>query len=170
MRNDEKYKFSILILNADMTPLSITTIRKGFKLVWKGRAEILETDERPIHTENFDYERPNVIRLLEYVNVPYRRIKVSKINIFKRDKFKCVYCGSLKDLTLDHVIPRCKGGKNTWENLATCCYKCNRRKGNWTIEQARMTISYAPFYPSQYFYMKYMSSDFDQKWEKFFNI
>ncbi len=101
MRNDEKYKFSILILNADMTPLSITTIRKGFKLVWKGRAEILETDERPIHTENFDYERPNVIRLLEYVNVPYRRIKVSKINIFKRDKFKCVYCGSLKDLTLE---------------------------------------------------------------------
>lgn len=170
MRHEEKYRFSILILNADMTPLSITTLRKGFKLVWKGRAEILEMDESPIYTENIAYDRPNVIRLLEYVHVPFRRVKVSKTNIYKRDKMKCVYCGSQRDLTLDHVTPRCKGGKNTWENLVTCCFKCNKRKGNRTVESANMQLSYVPFYPSQYYYMKYMTSDFDKRWEKFFNI
>ena len=99
MENIEK----VLLLNSDMSPLSITSIFRGFNLVFKGRAEIIEHDlNKPIYTSIGEFKRPKVIKMMEYVSVPYRSIRLSRNNIFKRDNFMCVYCGMKKDLTIDH--------------------------------------------------------------------
>ena len=121
---------------------------RGFKLVFKGKAEIIEHDEEnPIVTENKSYKRPSVIRLLKYVVLPFKKFKPTRENIFRRDDYECLYCGSKKDLTWDHVFPKHRGGQNTWENLATCCLDCNLYKGGRTPEEAKMKLKYIPYKP-----------------------
>lgn len=138
----------ILVLNADNQPLNITTFRKGFKLLHKGKAEVYRSDANDIILASITMERPTIIRLLKYLYTPYRKINLSKQNIYKRDGYACVYCGSDSDLTLDHVTPRSRGGGNTWENLVTCCKPCNSRKDNRTPSEAGMRMRVKPFVPS----------------------
>jgi len=126
---------NILLLNQDYTPLNVTSLRRGFNLVFKGKAEVIShDDDNPIETEENKYERPTVIRLLRYISLPYKKVSLTRFNIYRRDGHKCVYCQSTKSLTLDHVIPKCKGGQNTWKNLATCCQQCNTEKGNKDLD------------------------------------
>lgn len=138
----------ILVLNADYQPLNITSFRKGFKLIHKGKAEVVKNDASDIIIASRQMARPRVIRLLTYLYLPYRKINLSKPNVYKRDQYRCVYCGSEKDLTLDHVLPKSRGGVNSWDNLVTCCRKCNARKDNNTPEEARMTMRTRPFTPT----------------------
>jgi len=158
----------VLLLNSDMSPLSITTAVRGFNLVFKGKAEIVESDVNPIFTGLGEFKRPKVIKLIDYVSIPYRSIHLSRINVFKRDGFKCVYCGVKKDLTIDHVIPKSRGGQNTWENMVTCCHKCNKKKGQKMLEEINFKMSIKPFKPSHSYYMIKMTSGFNDEWEKYF--
>ena len=145
----------VLVLNNDFTPMSVTDIIRGFNLVFKGKAEIIEHDEsNPIVAGDNVFKRPSVIRLLKYVILPYKRIKPTRDNIFKRDGNKCLYCDSRRNLTIDHVLPRSRGGDNSWENLATCCTKCNSKKGYMTPEEANMSLITKPFKPGYYFFIK----------------
>lgn len=142
-------KSNILVLNANFEPINMTSFTKGFKLVYKGKAEIIAShDDETIVLCKEVIARPKIIRLLQYIYLPYRKITLSKPNIFKRDRYRCVYCNMNDTLTLDHVMPRSRGGKNTWENLVTCCSKCNSKKGDRTPEEAGMTLKYTPFAPT----------------------
>jgi 5-methylcytosine-specific restriction endonuclease McrA len=153
----------VLILNNDYTPVSVTDIARGFKLVYKGKAEIVEHDEsNPIVTDQKVYKRPSVIRLLSYVVLPFKKLKPSRDNVFRRDAHMCVYCDSKKNLTIDHVLPRSRGGDNTWENLVTCCTKCNGKKGNRTPEEAGMKMRQKPFKPGYTYFMKNFAKVYDQ--------
>ena len=117
---------SVLVLNYDYTPLNVTTIKRGFVLVDKGKAEIVKSDEEsPIVSGYKKYVRPLIIRLLKYIKYQTRTLRANRNRIYKRDNHQCVYCGSNKSLTLDHVIPKSRGGKNEWTNLVTSCFKCN---------------------------------------------
>jgi 5-methylcytosine-specific restriction endonuclease McrA len=138
----------VLVLNYDYTHLNITSTRRGFILVDKGKAEIIKSDETPIAGGYNNYVRPLIIRLLSYIKFHTRLIRVNRSRIYKRDNHQCVYCDSKKQLTLDHVIPKSRGGSNDWTNLVTCCFKCNLKKGNRTPEEAKMTMSVKPFVPS----------------------
>lgn len=138
----------VLVLNYDYTPLNITSTRRGFILVDKGKAEIVKSDENPITAGYNTYVRPLIIRLLSYIKHNTRNIRVNRTRIYKRDNHECVYCGSKKQLTLDHVIPKSRGGRNEWTNLVTCCFKCNLKKGNRTPEEAKMTMNIKPYVPS----------------------
>ena len=138
----------VLVLNADYTPLNVTSLHRGFALVYKGKAEVIKSAETPILTDKTTYERPLIIRLFNYVRYVYRRLRVNRHRIYRRDGNKCVYCGTSKQLTIDHVIPKSKGGRNTWENLVTCCTKCNLKKGDKTPEQAGMKLNSKPFEPN----------------------
>lgn len=138
----------VLVLNYDYTPLNITSTRRGFILVDKGKAEIVKSDENPIIAGYNTYVRPLIIRLLNYIKFNTRNIRVNRTRIYKRDNHECVYCGSKKQLTLDHVIPKSRGGRNEWTNLVTCCFKCNLKKGNKTPEEAKMTMKEKPYVPS----------------------
>jgi CRISPR/Cas system Type II protein with McrA/HNH and RuvC-like nuclease domain len=139
---------TVLVLNYDYTPLNVTTIRRGFVLVDKGKAEVVKSDESPIMTSYKIYIRPVIIRLLKYIKYQTRGLRANRTRIYKRDSHECVYCGSKKDLTLDHVLPKSRGGGNEWTNLVTSCFKCNLKKGNRTPEEAKMTMSVKPFVPS----------------------
>lgn len=138
----------VLVLNCDYTPLSITTPKRGFILVDKGKAEIVRADENPITTSYKTYLRPLIIRLLNYIRYHNKKLKINRNRIFKRDNYQCVYCGSRKELTLDHVIPKSRGGTNNWENLVTSCSRCNVKKADRTPEEAKMKMLHKPFEPN----------------------
>ena len=144
---------NILLLNQDYTPLNVTTLRRGFKLVFKGKAEVISHDDNnPIETEVKNYQRPTVIRLLRYISLPYKPVNLTRFNIYRRDGHKCIYCQSTKRLTLDHMIPKCKGGQNTWKNLVTCCQQCNTEKGDTDVdvflEEKGYTMTHKPYRPT----------------------
>lgn len=138
----------ILVLNSDYTPLNTTSVRKGFKLVYKGKAEVLTSDTNPIITAYRDYVRPVIIRLLKYVRYALKRLKVNRKRIYQRDHNKCGYCGSTRNLTIDHIIPKSRGGDNSWLNLVTCCHSCNLSKADKTPEEAGMQLLVKPHEPS----------------------
>jgi 5-methylcytosine-specific restriction endonuclease McrA len=120
----------VLVLNSDFTPLNVTSLQKSVKLVLKGKAEVLKENIEKILTTSGEFVRPLIIRLLNYVKFRTKPIKISRHRIYARDNHQCVYCGSKKSLTIDHVIPRSKGGLNTWTNMVTSCFSCNVKKGD----------------------------------------
>src|SRR5207248_8709311 len=130
----------VLVLNARYEPLNVTTVRRAHVLVFKGKAEVLEQLERPLRSATSTFSWPHVIRLVSYVRVPRAvQRKISRRALFARDNWRCVYCGTSGGrLTLDHVVPRSKGGESIWENVVTACAPCNLRKGDRTLEQAGM--------------------------------
>lgn len=154
---------SVLVLNYDYTPLNVTSVQRGFVLVDKGKAEIVKSDENPIISGYKKYVRPVIIRLLKYITYHNRILRPNRNRIYKRDSHQCVYCGSSKNLTLDHVLPKSRGGKNDWNNLVTSCFKCNLKKADRTPEEAKMTMLRKPFEP------KLIDSNFSMSkmWEDF---
>jgi 5-methylcytosine-specific restriction endonuclease McrA len=155
----------VLVLNADYSPLNVTSLQRGFNLVFKGKAEVVKSADTVIVTDKKEYERPLIIRLLNYVKYVYRRLRVNRHRIYKRDGNRCVYCGNTKQLTIDHVIPKSKGGKNTWENLVTCCIKCNLKKSDRTPEQAGMKLSIRPEEPN--IFVESMNSSLEKVWKEY---
>jgi 5-methylcytosine-specific restriction endonuclease McrA len=139
---------NVLVLNYDYTPLNITSTRRGYVLVDKGKAEIIKSAENPIVAGYQTYVRPLIIRLLSYIRFNQRNLKVNRTRIYKRDNHECAYCGSKKQLTLDHIIPKSRGGGNDWNNLVTCCFKCNLKKANKTPEEAKMVLKVKPYAPT----------------------
>lgn len=157
-----------LVLNLDYTPLSVCTVKRAFLLVFLNKAELLKASEgQTINTVDDSYPMPSVIKLDRYVNVPYKGVVLTKENVFKRDGFQCQYCGSQKDLTLDHLVPKAKGGKSTWNNLVTACKKCNSIKGDYTPEQVGFKLTYQPYKPSYIMYLKELSARMYDEWQPF---
>ena len=138
----------VLVLNYDYTPLNVTTFRRGFVLVDKGKAEVIKHDDNPIMSGFNTYARPLIIRLLKYIKYHTRGLRANRNRIYRRDGHSCVYCGSNKNLTLDHVIPKSRGGKNDWNNLVTSCFKCNLKKADRTPEEANMKMRHQPYAPT----------------------
>jgi len=138
----------VLVLNSDFTPLNVTNVYRGFNLVSNGKAEIVKSSDRPICTGVKEFIRPLIIRLLNYVRYRPKGVKISRQRIFSRDKHTCVYCGSKRNLTIDHILPKSRGGKNTWTNMVTCCSPCNRKKGDKTPEESNLKMIYKISEPS----------------------
>jgi 5-methylcytosine-specific restriction endonuclease McrA len=158
---------NVLVLNMDYSPINVTTLQRGFNLVFSGKAEILEHNDLPINTSTKTFKRPTVIRLLKYVVVPFKRVQLTRQNIFRRDDYICLYCGTKHNsLTIDHVYPKSRGGKNTWKNLVTACFDCNIRKGNRTPEEAGMVLLHEPFVPSYLYFVKKMNGIYHQ-WQNY---
>jgi 5-methylcytosine-specific restriction endonuclease McrA len=124
----------VLVLNASYEPLNVCSVRRAVVLILKEKAELLEQGERRLHSESLTLPHPVVIRLVTYVRVPRDRAKrrITRRAVFARDSWTCQYCGTTSHLTVDHVIPRSRGGPSDWENIVTSCAPCNRRKGNRT--------------------------------------
>ena len=161
---------SVLLLNQDYSPLSICSMQKAFILVFLKKAElIIPIEEEMIRTVNRSFSMPAVIRLNRYINLPYRGVVLTRQNIFKRDSHNCQYCGTGRNLTLDHVIPKARGGKSTWNNLITACQECNARKGDATPEEAGMLTPYKPYKPSYLMFLRDFSGSMRDEWKPFLN-
>ena len=140
----------VLVLNASFEPINVCTVRRAAVLILKNRAEVLEHGEWALHAESLTLPRPVVIRLLTYVRIPRdaHRRKITRRAVFARDRWTCQYCGHERgNLTVDHVIPRSKGGSSSWDNIVTCCAPCNRRKGDRLPRQANMVPARKPRAP-----------------------
>lgn len=136
----------VLVLNASYEPLNITTWRRAMVMVLKGKAEGLEHD--PSRMIRDDLLQPTVIRLRQFVRVPYRPLPLTRRNLFQRDGHRCQYCGTAREpLSIDHVLPRSRGGRDTWDNVTTACLPCNVRKGNRTPREAGMPLLRQPHRP-----------------------
>jgi 5-methylcytosine-specific restriction endonuclease McrA len=139
----------VLVLNTTYEPLNVCSVRRALVLLLKGKAEVLELTGSAIRSERSTHEVPAVIRLRTYVSLPRRRgsARISRRAVFARDRHRCQYCGSDRHLTVDHVVPRSKGGLDTWDNLVTSCAPCNRKKGDRTAHAAGLQLQRRPRAP-----------------------
>src|SRR3954471_3532478 len=137
----------VLVLNASYEPINVCAARRAIVLVLKGVAMTEEENGHFLHAARIAMRVPSVIRLLEYRRIPHQTRALSRKNILLRDRNTCQYCGEVlpsSELTLDHVIPRSRGGASTWENLVACCHPCNRRKGNQFTFESGMKLMREP--------------------------
>ena len=156
----------VLVLNASYEPLNVCSVRRAHVLVWKGKAEVIEELPLRLHAASDTYPWPHVIRLVRYVRVP-RALKrtISRRVLFARDSWQCVYCGTAGGrLTLDHVVPRSRGGESSWENVVTSCSPCNLRKGDRLLEEAAMTLPVPPRPPAPVLFIRLAAPEIPQRW------
>ena len=141
----------VLVLNATYEPLNVVSVKRAVILLLKEKAEIIEAAEAKLRSESFSLQVPLVIRLMYFVKIPRRiSLPVTRRGILSRDHYTCQYCGVMpprKELTIDHVVPRSRGGKTTWENVVAACQKCNGRKGCRTPGEAHMKLQTKPERP-----------------------
>ncbi|MFD2756995.1 HNH endonuclease [Gulosibacter faecalis] len=137
-----------LVLNAGFEPIAVVSDRRALVLVLGGKASMLEADEAvPLRSQTREYARPRVILLTRYVRIPMaRRMPVSRKGVLRRDDNCCAYCGRFAN-TIDHVQPRSRGGRDTWENLVACCLRCNNVKGDRTPEEMGWQLRHRPSAP-----------------------
>lgn len=141
-------QFDVLLLNNNYEPLNVCTMLRAVTLVTVGKAEVLHHNGHMIRTGSGELRAPSVLRLRYHIKRPLPELRLSKHSVLARDHYTCQYCGtSSRDLTLDHVIPRWRGGTHTWDNVVACCRKCNLKKGDKTPAQARMTLRREPRRP-----------------------
>ncbi len=159
---------NVLVLNQNYQPISICTAERAFVLVFLRKAEMLtDIPSQQLASIDKQYKFPSIIRLHRYIAIPYKRVNLSRYNVFKRDTNQCVYCGSKERLTLDHVVPRAMGGRDSWDNLVTACQSCNSRKGSRTPEQAGMEMAHQPFRPSFVMFLSNFNGNVREDWKPY---
>jgi 5-methylcytosine-specific restriction endonuclease McrA len=160
---------AVLVLNASYEPINICAARRAMTLVCKGAAIVQEVSPHWIRAGRNKFPLPSVIRLVSYRAVPRITRSVSRKSIMVRDSHTCQYCRSTlppSKLTLDHVTPRSRGGRSTWENLVACCYPCNNQKGNRLPDEARMTLVRQPRPFGLYARQKLLGAG-NQQWSRY---
>lgn len=158
----------VLVLNQNYQAISLCTPERALVLVLLRKAEMVaEVLGRTFRSVREEFSFPAIIRLRTYVHLPYKKVSLTRQNLFKRDGHKCVYCGTHDNLTMDHVIPRAQGGKTNWGNLVTACRKCNMQKGNMTPEEAGLQLPYKPYRPNFLMFVSRFSGDIHESWKPF---
>ena len=141
-----------LVLNADYRPLSYYPLslwswQDSIKSVFLDRVSIVNYYDRIVHSPSFSMKLPSVIALKSYIR-PLSNPNFTRFYVFLRDKFSCQYCGSKKELTFDHLLPRSKGGKTDWDNVVTACSGCNVKKGGRLLHKSGMILNQKPYQPT----------------------
>jgi len=160
----------VLVLNASYEPINVCTVRRATVLVLKSRAEILEHCDQFMHAETLTLPRPAVIRLTKYVRVPRdaHARRITRRAVFARDRWTCQYCGTVRTtLTVDHVIPRSKGGRSSWDNIVASCAPCNRRKGDRLPAQIDMHPRRQPAPPPPTIFVHVATARIPSAWEQY---
>ncbi len=158
----------VLVLNQDYQALSITSVQRAIVLVLLHKAEMVEAEAlRFVRSPSRQLPWPSIVRLKAYVRVPYKRILLTRKNVIRRDSSRCQYCGGRDRLTIDHVLPKSRGGRDAWDNLVAACVPCNNRKGSMTPTEAGMNLDRAPFRPSYVMYIRDYVGSLDDTWKPY---
>ncbi len=162
----------VLVLNASYEPINVCAARRALVLVLKGVAAAEEKGSHSVASTSMRFQLPSVIRLLEYRRIPRQARSLSRKNILLRDRFTCQYCGvraPTGELTMDHVVPRSRGGGSAWENLVACCIDCNNKKGSRTPDEANMKLARPPrpFTMHTSRHLMRMLGKSDDQWRKY---
>lgn len=155
------------MLNATYEPLCVVSARRAVVLVLKDKAAILEHDSEAFHSERTVVPVPSVIRLINFVSVPYRsRVPLSRRAVFARDEYRCQYCGASAE-NLDHVLPRSRGGLHTWENVVASCRPCNAHKEDRRPQEAGLRLRKVPVPPSADLWLLATAGSVDPIWARY---
>lgn len=158
----------VLVLNQDYRALTVCSVERAVVLIHLHKAEMVEAlPGHFLRSPSIQFPWPSIVRLKMFVRVPYRKIMLSRKNILRRDRFRCQYCGSREKLTVDHVLPKSRGGRDTWLNLVAACTSCNNRKGSHTPEEARMPLRRKPFRPSHVMFIRDYVGNLDDTWKPY---
>lgn len=161
----------VLVLNHNYQPLNVTNVRRALVLIVLGKAEMVRTDSAVFRSEKRRYPLPTVVRLSQFVRRPIPVLQASRKSILARDHYACQYCGAQRvALTIDHVIPKDRGGHTDWDNLVCCCTRCNNIKGNRAPEEVGMTLLRKPRRPKfipYISYTKFVSALKNPHWHEF---
>lgn len=159
---------SVLVFNSDYSPLCVTNIKRAIVLMLAQKVDVVKTVEDEYWASvNELFEVPAAIRLKNYVKLPNYSIPLTRKNLHMRDNHMCQYCGDTHHLTVDHVLPKNRGGTWTWDNLVTCCFSCNNKKGDSVnLDSVGMKLKVKPRKPSRVLlFRQYLS---DEYWADFF--
>lgn len=158
----------VLVLNNNFEPLNITSAKRAITLIVLGKAESVESDSQVVRSERVALELPSVVRMGYFVKRPVPQLKLARKSILARDSHTCQYCGRKESpMTIDHVVPRNRGGKTDWENVVCCCLKCNSRKGDRLPHEVGLTLRRQPFRPRYIPYIslsKFVAACKEQRW------
>lgn len=164
---------SVLVLNATFEPLSLVSVRRAVILVLREKAELVEATERMLKSTSRSLPEPLVIRLTRYVRLPHRNVPATRTAVMLRDAYTCQYCGQAPgrhELTVDHIVPRSRGGGHGWSNLVTACKLCNHKKGNLLPEEAQMKLRRKPFEPTYVALVLLSNPQAASRWEAMMNV
>ena len=157
----------VLLLNNSYEPLLVITVKKAILLYFNGKIEFVEKGDSYISSIYMKFQIPKIVRLKKYIYVKKKQISLTRKNIFKRDNHICQYCGkSSQELTIDHVIPKDKGGVDNWKNLVTACRRCNTKKGNSNLKEIPMELIKLPYKPS-YLLNLHAYAEANKSWKKY---
>lgn len=158
----------VLVLNATYEPLNVCTAKRAIVLMLKDKAEAVEVSGKQFHSAGCVFPLPDVIKLSYFVRIPRGGSrKVTRRAVLARDNHRCQYCGSRAHLTIDHVIPRSRGGATTWDNIVTSCAPCNTRKGDRLPREAGMHPRTRPRPPSPVAFVFLAVSEIRRSWERY---
>ncbi len=161
----------VLVLNASFEPLGVVSTYRAVILLLKEKAEVIEALDAALRTPNRTFPRPSVIRLVYYVRLPrHLGVPLNRRTLLIRDRYTCQYCGRRfpsEQLTMDHVLPRSRGGKTTWSNVVTACKRCNQYKSNRTPEEANMKLIRKPYRPRYLALVAMGNTNLREVWEKY---
>jgi 5-methylcytosine-specific restriction endonuclease McrA len=163
----------VLVLNASYEPLSLVSVRRAIVLLLREKAELVEATQQMLRSSTRAYPVPLVIRLVYFVPLPHRKVPATRTAVMLRDAYICQYCGATPGrhkLTVDHVVPRSRGGSHDWDNLVTACTRCNQRKGSSTPEEVNMTLQRRPFEPSYVALVLLSNPTAAQHWERMMGV
>ncbi len=164
---------NVLVLNLDYQPLNVCNVKRAVVLLSKQKAVVVEQNGHIVHSEHIALTSPSVIRLAYHIKRPRPVVKMTRKEVLQRDEHTCQYCGKRShDLTLDHVMPRHRGGQHTWENVVAACKGCNHRKGGRTAVEARMALLRDPVRPPstpRYLFSSYIRAG-ELTWFKFLGV
>ncbi len=161
----------ILVLNAGYEPLGLTTIRRGVVLVQNETADAVTLSQHFLRTPSRRVPVPSVIRLRRMIRRPLGRLSLNRRNVLRRDLFTCQYCGlKSSSLTVDHVVPKSRGGRDSWENLVAACHSCNTRKGDRTPEEAGMPLRRRPAAPGYLAWITFELREVPEEWLPFLPV
>jgi 5-methylcytosine-specific restriction endonuclease McrA len=160
---------AVLVLNQNYEPLNVCNARRAFVLLDRGKAEVIEHSEGMLRSAFQNFPLPSVIRLVYMIRRPRPQMRLTRREVFVRDHYTCQYCGKqTKDLTIDHVMPRHRGGPHSWDNLVSACRLCNHHKAGMTPQEARMRLLKEPVRPpASAYYVFYHYLEAQSDWRKF---
>ena len=158
----------VLVLNQSYEPLMVINAKRAIVLIIKEKVKMLEKYSENIRSVQNSFDVPSVIRLNFYVHLKYKDIVLNRRNILKRDDYRCQYCAKqATPLTLDHIVPKNKGGKDSWENLVAACSKCNTRKGDTLLKHMDMKLLKKPRKPSKLFQLQTYVNKKQDNWKQY---
>ena len=153
--NEQLLNSAVLVLNANYSPMTVCTAKRAITLYFLNKIDVLSNYNAKVHSPSISLDLPSVIKIKTYIKNNSMAVEISRKNILVRDNYTCQYCGKHStSLTVDHVVPRFRGGQDMWENLVGACKDCNQKKGERTPEEAGMPLIKKPKRPNRIHYFQ----------------